>query len=128
MRKVMVVDDNVLVRYAVRFYLTKRGYNVTLCDSPSDAMDNLMAHNPDIILIDLHIAGPDVRKLAELANKARAEIGCKLVVFSSEDESVQTDLVRQGHADGYFKKMYSLDGLDDKLRGLYTVTDGPNNS
>jgi len=125
MKRVMVVDENALVRQTVKYYLCKRGYDVSLCGSHHGVLDNVKEYNPDIILIDLNISGLCVQELVELTDKAKAECGCKLIVFSSEDESTQAELVEKGHADGYFKKMHSLEGLDNKIKELYVNTDKP---
>lgn len=126
LKRVMVVDENALVRQTVKYYLCKRGFEVSLCESPHGVLDSVKEYNPDIIMIDLNLSGLSVQELVELTDKAKAESGCKLIVFSSEDESTQAELVEKGHADGYFKKMHSLEGLDSKLMELYSHSDDPN--
>jgi len=118
MKKVLVVDDNELVRRITDIYLSERGYEVVSCNSPFGVLNKVKEHSPDFILMDLNMPGLSGQRLAELVSKTRIENGFKLLVFSSEDESVQSELVEKGYADGYFIKRNSLEGLDDKLREL----------
>lgn len=114
-KKVLVVDDNELVRKIVQDYLNRLGHEVQLCSGPFGVLNKVREFVPDVILMDLNMPGLSGQKLVELVRNARNNIGCRLVIFSSEDESIQAKLVQDGHADAYFIKRHSLNGLDKKL-------------
>lgn len=122
-KKVLVVDDNELIRKIVNTYLSKRGYDVFLCEGPFGVLNKVKEFIPDVILMDLNMPGLSGKTLTDLLRKERTRIGCKLLVFSSEDESIQKEMVSQGHADGYFVKSHSLSGLENKIEELSGSTE-----
>lgn len=114
-KKLLVVDDNQLLRRLVKIYLCKCGYSVELCEGPFGIMNKVREFSPHVVLMDLNMPGLNGHKLAELLGGLRGSSGCKLLVFSSEDEEIQAELVKKGVADGYFLKSHSLNGLEEKI-------------
>lgn len=51
-KKILLVEDNLLFRKVVEHALLKAGYNCVLCESASEALKMLVVETPDLILSD----------------------------------------------------------------------------
>lgn len=121
MKKVLVVDDNQLVGRLVKIYLGRHGLEVEICEGPFGALNKAKEFRPDIVLLDLNMPGLSGSSLARILSTHKEELGCRILLFSSEDESMQRDLVNAGLADGYFLKNHTFDGLLEKMHGVCGV-------
>lgn len=57
MKKIMVVDDEMNVRHAVRLVLESEGYSVSEAANADDCWDKLQEQQPDLILLDIRMPG-----------------------------------------------------------------------
>jgi DNA-binding response OmpR family regulator len=67
MTRVLVIDDDHEYRHIVRDYLENLGYHVDLMDHSTNVPEAVIAHEPDVILLDFVMpvrTGPEV--MAEL--------------------------------------------------------------
>ncbi len=72
-RKVLVVDDDAILRELLTALLGIEGYEVQTVESGEAALDALASGaEADIILVDLHMPGMQGAELAERLNNARA--------------------------------------------------------
>jgi len=115
MKKVLVVDDNQLVGKLVELYLGKLGCDVDVCNTPFGVLNKVKEYQPDVVLLDMKMPGLSGRSVAGLLKKNENGITCKTVLFSSEDEKVQRELLEEGLVDGYFLKGPSFDGLKETI-------------
>ena len=57
--KVMIVDDEHAVRRVVQQYLEKEGYQVVVAKTGNEALEQLYATPPDLIILDIMLPGLD---------------------------------------------------------------------
>ncbi len=55
--KVLVVDDDVDFRNAMRMILTAKGCQVVTADGPLDGLEKLVAERPDVLILDVMMDG-----------------------------------------------------------------------
>ena len=69
MKKILVVDDEEDIRFLYKEELEDLGYQVTVAATAEEAMEKILANNPDIITLDIKMPGMDgiefMRKLKE---------------------------------------------------------------
>ncbi len=53
--KILIIDDDDLVCISLKKLLIKLGYDVDICLEGKDALDKVMAFEPDIILLDIYL-------------------------------------------------------------------------
>jgi DNA-binding response OmpR family regulator len=119
MKKVLVVDDNELVGKLVAYHLGKVGCDVESCHSPFGVLQKVKDFNPDIVLLDMKMPGLSGRSVASLLRKGERGLKCKTIIFSSEEEHLQKQMVEEGLADGYFVKSHSFDGLKETMDRVF---------
>lgn len=116
MKRVMLVDDSAIVTKMVSKYLSERGYEVEVTNSPFGVTGRLKEYMPDVVLMDLGLPGLSGEKLLELCRGNKECSATKIVLFSSSDEQKMKDLVSGGLAHDYFMKGGSLQDLENKIR------------
>ena len=80
-KKIVVIDDNSEIRYALQFYLSKKGFDVTVFEDASEAEKLIFDQNRLIDLIISDIQLPDADGV-ELANRI-GEVRKTPIIFCS---------------------------------------------
>jgi CheY-like chemotaxis protein len=57
MKIILVVDDEPIVIYVLKKYLTKKGYQVHTATNGNDAAGKAKEHRPQIVLLDISLPG-----------------------------------------------------------------------
>ena len=102
--RIMVVDDNLAVAATAKVLLENAGFEVTLCDSPIRALEEIPNQRPDCVLLDIMMPGMDgldvcrrLREREELAN-------LKIVMFTAKAFKYDRSRAAELGADGYIVK------------------------
>ncbi|MCP3954994.1 MAG: PAS domain-containing protein [Desulfobacterales bacterium] len=82
-KKILVVDDNRLMREFMDNLLQKQGMQVSLAENGFEALDILTSTQPDVIFIDLVMPKIDGRKLCRIVRNMAHLENCFLVVISA---------------------------------------------
>jgi two-component system, OmpR family, response regulator ResD len=103
-RRVLVVDDEAIVRDVLSRYLAREGFEVSEAADGAEAVRMVKATAPDVIVLDLML--PEISGL-EVLRSVRAEGDARVIVLSarvSEQERIEG---LQLGADDYVVKPYS---------------------
>ncbi|HXT02362.1 MAG TPA: response regulator, partial [Elusimicrobiota bacterium] len=63
-RRVVIVDDDLLIRETVRISLEHSGFGVHAIEDPSTALATIKAEKPDLVILDMYMGGVDGREIA----------------------------------------------------------------
>jgi CheY-like chemotaxis protein len=120
--RILVMDDEEMIREIANELLTALGHEVTLCGTGESALDAyraaLTADRPfDLVILDLTIRG-GIGGLETLRRLREIEPGVKAVVSSGySDDGVLSNYHEQGFK-AFLKKPYHIQELQDILSGL----------
>jgi DNA-binding NtrC family response regulator len=81
MNTILVVDDEPLIRWAVREALESAGYAVVEAGSAREALASLAAAAADVVLLDLKL--PDSDDLSLLRRVRAASPGCRVIMMTA---------------------------------------------
>jgi two-component system KDP operon response regulator KdpE len=112
---VLVVDDEVQIRRALRTILESRGYEVTCADSGAECIAALTQRTPDLIVLDLSL--PDTDGI-ELCEQMRTWLTVPILVLSVRSDETDKIAALETGADDYLTKPFSAGELVARVRAL----------
>jgi two-component system KDP operon response regulator KdpE len=113
--RVLVVDDEVEIRRALKTGLTDHGFDVEAAADGEDALAAAALHRPDIVLLDLGLPGIDgFAVLSRLREQSRAAVIVLSVMADERDKVRALDL----GADDYLVKPFGLEELLARIRAV----------
>jgi len=118
LKKVLIVEDNLLFRKVISASLTKAGYQCVLCDSASEALKLLVNEQPDLILSDYDMPemnGFDFRQ-AVLRNPDISDIPFVFLTSHTDNSLVLAGL--NMNALDYINKETPLPVIISKLKNI----------
>jgi len=110
-RLILVVDDSSAIRRIVSQALSEAGFQVIACENGSQAMKQVLARRPDLILSDIDM--PEMNGI-EFCKKVHADPDLAAIPFvmmsSNSDRAIMRRLLQLG-ATGYLVKPFNLEQL-----------------
>jgi DNA-binding response OmpR family regulator len=117
-RKIVIVDDDVLIRETVRLALDHAGYYVIAVGEPERALTVVRAEKPDLVIMDLYMPGSDGRELIRELKADPAIAATPVILFSGSDEAIDVVSGLQSGAVEYLGKPVDGDVLLAKIRHI----------
>ena len=115
-RRALVVDDDAAIRILVSRILTKRGFEVDVVRDGAEAIEQLLAHGYDLIILDLMMPRIDgfavVKYLADHQPDTLAKVIVMTAFGSSAIEKVCPPVVR------FVEKPFDIERLLDEAAAV----------
>ena len=112
--RILVVDDEYLIRWTLQQGLAKEGYVVFTAESGEEALVKLEEEAPDIVLLDIKMPGMDGYEFLEKA--LRVDPGLVLITITAYDDVARVvKAVRLGAFD-YITKPFDFDHVYLSIR------------
>ena len=120
MADVLIVEDDATIRTALVRALTAREHSTMTAPTAMDGLQSLVAHRPDVVLLDLGL--PDLDGASLLA-MIRAVSDVPVIVLSARDDGAGIVALLDAGADDYLVKPFAADQLDARIRAVLRRTD-----
>ncbi len=114
--RILLVEDEEILRNLVAGHLTKAGFKVLLAPAAEEGFRRATRENPDLVLLDWMMPGQtgDV-----LCKRLRAHgVTCPIVMLTSNNDPVSQVAVLEGGADDYWVKPVPLNVLVARINAL----------
>jgi DNA-binding NarL/FixJ family response regulator len=112
-RRIVIVDDHALFRSGVKTELGDAADVVGEAASVADAIPTIVATDPDVVLLDVHL--PDGGGQAVIAGAATERPGVRFLALSVSDAAEDVIAVVRAGARGYVTKSVSGDELIEAI-------------
>jgi len=116
MRRILIVDDEAVVRNYVRRALSSRGCEVTEAAGGGEALALLAAGGYDALICDLKM--PDMRGEEVIKKAAALRPGMKLIVITGSVSDVPDPVAPGVKADGCLIKPFGIGEIRDLVASL----------
>jgi DNA-binding NtrC family response regulator len=113
-QKVLLVEDETIVRESLRDWLVEDGYDVECVDSGEDALKRIKQEEFGVIVLDLRLPGIDGLQVFEQAKELKPET--KGVIITAYPSKETLDKARQLGLVDYLVKPFKISDLE-KLIG-----------
>ena len=117
-RRVVIVDDDVLIRETVRLTLEHEGFDVTAIEDPAAALGEIRAAKPDLVVLDLYMGGVDGREIARALKKDPETKKIPIVFFTASNDAVDVVTGLDAGAVDYIAKPIDGEILVMKIRHI----------
>ena len=87
-QKIVVVDDDVLIRETMRLALDHAGYFVIAVGEPGRALATVRAEKPDLVIMDLYMPGFDGRELIRSMKSDPETAATPVILFTGSSEPI----------------------------------------
>jgi len=117
---VLIIEDDATIRTALVRALSARGHSTMTSPTAFDGLQSLVAHAPDLVLLDLGL--PDLDGASLLA-MIRAVSAVPVIVVSARDDGAGIVALLDAGADDYLIKPFAADQLDARIRAVLRRAD-----
>jgi len=112
---VLIIEDDATIRTALVRALTARSHSTMTSPTAMDGLQSLVAHRPDVVLLDLGL--PDLDGASLLA-MIRSVSDVPVIVVSARDDGEGIVALLDAGADDYLVKPFAVDQLDARIRAV----------
>ena len=113
-KKILVVDDEKLIRWTLEQHLAKEGYEVATADSAERGMELIQEDPPDLILLDNRLPDMSGLEMVEQLNVAEAgHIVIMITAYGMVETAVKA--MKLGVYD-YISKPFNLEEITFVIR------------
>ena len=114
--KLLLVEDDAVMRATLERTLSRRGFQIQACDNGTAALQKWRAIRFDVILLDLTLPGMD--GLQVLAEARQSGLSTPVLVATARGTVGDRIIGLNLGADDYLPKPFDLDELEARLRAL----------
>lgn len=126
-RRILLVDDDMLLRRSLAFTLEKAGYEAVTAASAEDALAQVSTKPPDLILLDIGLPGMDgLDALQQLRRRMGA--ATPVIFLTARRRELDEVLGLQLGADDYVTKPFSPRELVSRVRAVLRRTEAASTS
>ncbi|MCC6984922.1 MAG: response regulator [Anaerolineales bacterium] len=112
-QRILVVDDEAPIRRYLRAALSAQGFNVYESASGEDALQAVLSHRPDIIILDLGL--PDIDGI-EVTRRLREWSQTPIIILSVREAEQDKIAALDAGADDYLTKPFGTGELLARMR------------
>ncbi len=120
-KTIFVVEDDRNVRYLIRQYLVKAGFNVETFPSAEELKNRLNAGYPDMFIVDIMLPGQDG---LEFCKELRKESSVPVIFVSARGDETDRIIGLELGADDYLAKPFSPKELVARVRAVFRRVEG----
>jgi DNA-binding response OmpR family regulator len=111
--RILLVDDDVLVRRSVKYRLEREGYQVSAAQDGQEALSMARLDQPDLILLDIGL--PDQSGL-DLARTLQRETATPIIFLTARNQETDIVVGLELGAEDYITKPFGMRELIARIR------------
>jgi two-component system response regulator AtoC len=115
-RKVLIVDDEYLIRYSLQRLIEREGFSVITADSGLQALQQFEQEKPDIVILDIRLPDANGLNLLKTIKEINPSVTVVMVTACPDIQS-SVEAMKMGAFD-YLDKPIDLDKLTNILNNL----------
>ncbi|HMQ05933.1 MAG TPA: response regulator transcription factor [Saprospiraceae bacterium] len=107
-KKILIVEDDDMLRKSLTFFLTKSGYDITEIDNGMDAIECIQSNQfeADVVITDLNLPFAGGKQIIKVLKENFGDKIPLIVLTSSGIESTELEILSLG-ADDFVSKPFS---------------------
>jgi len=114
-RKILVIDDDDIIRKVVSKTMEQEGYRVISVDTGQEGLDAFNKEHPDLVIVDLMLPDADGY---DICFSIRKESSVPIIILSAKDEEVDKVVGFRMGVDDYVTKPFSSTELALRVKAI----------
>jgi two-component system, OmpR family, alkaline phosphatase synthesis response regulator PhoP len=115
---ILVVDDEPDLLELIRYNLAQHGYEVTCALSGEEALTQLEARSPDLVILDLMLPGADGLEICRAMKRDTRTAIIPIIILSARGEEADVVAGLELGADDYLTKPFSPRVLQARIKAV----------
>jgi DNA-binding response OmpR family regulator len=124
-RKVLIVDDEPNIVTALEFLLKRSGYEVRLASNGAEALEQVEAYRPDLVLMDVMMPIKSGFEVCQRMRERPEFAQIKIVMLSAKGTEAEVNKGLSLGADLYITKPFSTQELVATINRLFEAGSAP---
>ena len=117
-RFALVIDDSRDTADSLVTMLNLLGYQARVAYGPLAAITKFTQRFPDLILLDIHMAGMDGREVCRFFRRDPRTAHLPILAMSSDTQPALVDSAREAGANAFIAKPITLEALEQALQAI----------
>ena len=117
-RRIVIVDDDLMIRETVRLSLEHSGFAVHVVEDPATALSYIRAEKPDLVVLDMYMGGVDGCEIARGMKADPSTSKLPVVFFTGSNEPIDVVTGLDAGALDYIAKPIDGEILVAKIRSI----------
>lgn len=114
-KKILVIEDEKDMSYAVTLQLEAKGYEVITASDGMEGLDKARMKKPDLIILDLMLPKLDGYKVCRMLKFDEKYKNIPIILFTARAQDSDKKIGREVNADAYITKPFDPAALLDKV-------------
>jgi len=119
MKRILLVDDDALLRRSLAYNLERAGYSTRAAGSAEDGLKLVRQEKPDLVLLDIGLPGMDG---LDALRQLRDQMGVPVILLTARRRELDEVLGLELGADDYVTKPFDLDVLLAHIKAVLRRT------
>lgn len=115
---ILIVEDNAMNRDMLSRRLSRRGFDIVMAEDGRQALDQVAAENPDVVLMDMSLPVMDGYQATGALKANKATAGIPVIALTANAMSGDRERCLAAGCDDYATKPTDLDDLIAKIGAL----------
>ena len=117
--KILIVEDEPMVRAAYSKILEKRGYEVDVAVNGKEGLDKIVNTQPDLVFLDLILPEMSGEEVLEDLNKRGFTEKIPIIVLTNiSDGAIMGHCLKLGAKDYTLKVNFTVDKIEEKIKKI----------
>lgn len=116
--RVLLIEDETNIVEALRFVMTREGWDVATHSNGDTALEAVARHGPDVVVLDVMLPGRSGYDILIDLRAAEATAALPVLMLTARGQRQDRDRAAQAGADHYMSKPFDTAELLGVLRGL----------
>lgn len=117
MSRILIIDDDKDLLEIVKSFLQKKGFDVAAYSDWDEASSSIIAHEPQMILLDVFLSGLDGLEVCKRLKSSSYTRHIPIIIFSGYPRVADTAIYEFG-ADDFIAKPFEVNELVKKIHKL----------
>lgn len=118
MAKILVVDDDIHATTLFNTLLTAKGFDTTIVNDSSTAVDIAKSTKPDLIILDLMMPEPNGFQVCKTLRRDQKFSQTPIVIFTAMGDNESKQAAFEAGANEFLTKPFRVEDLMQKIRTL----------